>query len=67
MWLNISHDLTTELLILIIIKLKKKKHITLTSVKMKETMNYFLHQKLIIKPIATKSLTSRKGAFAAIS
>ena len=60
MWFNISHDLTTELLIF------KKKKITSTSVKVKETMNYFLHQKLIIKPIATKSL-SRKSTFAAIS
>ena len=35
-------------------------YITSTSVKVKEMLNYFLHQKLIIKPTATESLTSRK-------
>ena len=35
-------------------------YITSTSVKVKEMMNYFVHQKLIIKPTATESLTSRK-------
>ena len=69
---TVSHDLTTEIININfkfkkIIKNKnfknknkKKNHITSTSVKVKEMMNYFLHQKLKIKPTATESLTSRK-------
>ena len=65
--LNLSlFHMTSQLKLLILIlkfkkkKKKKKKHITSTSVKVKEMMNYFLHQKLKIKPTATESLTSRK-------
>ena len=59
-WLNISDNLTIDII-------NKKKTKYTISKRVKEMMNYFLHQKLMIKPTASESLTSRKVHISAIS
>ena len=44
-WFNISHNLTIN-----IININKNKTKHITSTRVKEMMNYLLHQKLMIKP-----------------
>ena len=59
-WFNISDNLTIDII-------NKKKTKYTISKRVKEMMNYFLLQKLMIKPTTTKSLTSRKVHISALS